>query len=413
MRPDAIALRAPRPEDTARLLSWRADIDNQRLLMWRSGAESTAEIEAWLARRTGDPAGCFSIVARDDQAVGFAQLTKIDSVDGHAHIGLLIARTERGRGAGARALAFMEAEARERRLHKLLAEVLADNAPGLRFWTANGFRVVGVLREHHRRVGVAHDVLLLEKHLAPRAVDRPQALPPIANEARVIAAMASDPEVEDARSRLFALMGRYRYAYNWTWFGRPIIQLPQDVLAMQTLILAEQPDLIIETGVAHGGSLVLSASMLELLGAGRVVGIDIDIRAHNRRAIEAHPLAHRITLVEGSSIDDAVAAEVRSLVRGAKRVMVCLDSNHTAAHVARELALYAPLVTSGQHLVVFDTAIEDLPSSAFPDRPWGPGNSPKTAVRAFLAANPAFVVDRELEARLLFSVAPEGYLKRL
>lgn len=238
-------------------------------------------------------------------------------------------------------------------------------------------------------------------------------LPPVPNDPSLIQAMAADPEVKDLRARMLSLMGKYKYAYNWTWYGRPIIQLPQDVMAMQTLILEEKPDLIIETGIAHGGSLIFSASMLQILGEGEVLGIDVDIRPHNRQAIEAHPLAKRISMIQGSSIDTSVAEQVRSRARAAKRVMVCLDSNHTADHVARELQLYAPLVTPGQHLVVFDTAIEYLPASDFTDRSWGPGNSPLTAVRTFLEAHPSFVIDRELEARLLFSVAPEGYLKRI
>jgi len=452
VRPDhegggaAIRLRPPEAADLARLLDWRSDTENQRLLMWRTGAAGVDDVAAWVARRTGDPDGWFAIVASDeaadvpsddasehaadvasykDEAIGFIQMTRIDRVDGHAELGLMIAPESRRRGAGARALALAEGEARRRGLAKLVIEVLADNAGALRFWTARGFRRIGVLRGHHQRAGRRHDVVLMEKALpaapeapaweapSPRAEASP-ALPPIANETAAVTAMAADPEVRALRDRLFDLMGKHRYAYNWTWFGRPIIQLPQDVLAMQALILAEQPDLIIETGVAHGGSLVFSASMLELLGgAGRVVGIDIDIRAHNRRAIEAHPLAHRISLIQGSSIDEGVAAAVREHARRARRVMVCLDSNHTHDHVARELGLYAPLVTPGQHLVVFDTAIEDLPPSAFPDRRWGPGNSPKSAVRDFLAHNPAFTVDRDLEARLLFTVAPEGYLKRV
>jgi cephalosporin hydroxylase len=236
-------------------------------------------------------------------------------------------------------------------------------------------------------------------------------LPKVANDTSNIQAMQADSELKALGQRLLTLMVKYKYAYNWTWYGRPIIQLPQDIMAVQTLVLAERPDLIIETGVAHGGSLILSASLLELLGEGRVVGVDIDIRAHNRVEIEKHPLSHRISLIQGSSIDPAIVDRVRAMAASAKRVMVFLDSNHTADHVAAELEAYAPLVTPGQHLVVFDTAVEDLPAS--PDRPWGPGNSPKTAVRSFLQKNPSFVIDEELEARLLFTVAPEGYLKRI
>jgi cephalosporin hydroxylase len=233
----------------------------------------------------------------------------------------------------------------------------------------------------------------------------------IPNERRLIEAMAADPEIADLRRRLMSAMGRYKYSYNWHWWGRPIIQLPQDVMAMQMLILEHAPDLVIETGIAHGGSLVFHASLLELLGRGRVVGVDVEIRAHNRQALDAHPMRKRITLIEGSSVDPAVVAKVAAEARGAGRVFVCLDSSHTAEHVAHELELYSPLVRPGGYLVVFDTAIEDLPKSEFPDRPWGPGNSPKTAVSAFLRKNSRFEVDRELEQRLLFSVAPGGYLR--
>ena len=174
-------------------------------------------------------------------------------------------------------------------------------------------------------------------------------------------------------------VSRLKYSYNFTWLGLPIIQFPQDIVAMQEIVWRVQPDLIIETGVARGGSLMLYASLLELIGgAGQVLGIDIDIRQHNRVAIENHPLAHRIALMQGSSIDEQLVANVREFARGRERVMVALDSNHTHEHVARELTLYAPLVTKGSYLVVFDTVIEDMPEDAFPDRPWGKGNNPKT-----------------------------------
>jgi cephalosporin hydroxylase len=238
-------------------------------------------------------------------------------------------------------------------------------------------------------------------------------LPAIPNDPALIEAMAADPEVAELRRRLLVLLGRYRYAYNWTWHGRPLIQLPSDVMAMQMLVLEHKPDLIIETGVAHGGSLVLYASLMEILGEGRVVGIDIDIREHNRKALEEHPLFKRITLIEGSSIDEGIAGRAGELAADAQRVFVCLDSNHTAGHVARELELYSPFVTPGGYLVVFDTIIEDTPAEEFPDRPWGPGNSPKTAVHAFLPQHPEFEIDREIEQRLLFTVAPDGYLRRV
>jgi len=207
-------------------------------------------------------------------------------------------------------------------------------------------------------------------------------------------------------------VARLNYSYNFTWLGRPIIQFPQDIIAIQEIVWRVQPDLIIETGVARGGSLMLYASLLELIGGtGQVLGIDIDIRQHNRVAIENHPLAHRIALMQGSSIDEQLIESVRDFARGKERVMVALDSNHTHEHVARELALYAPLVTRGSYLVVFDTLIEDMPEDYFPDRPWGKGNNPKTAVREFLMTNDRFVIDDEYNSKLLITVAPEGYLR--
>jgi cephalosporin hydroxylase len=233
----------------------------------------------------------------------------------------------------------------------------------------------------------------------------------VPNEKRLIEAMNADPEAKELRDRLMLFLGRHRYAYNWHWWGRPLIQFPQDVMAMQMLILEHAPDLIVETGVAHGGSLVLYASLLELLGRGRVIGVDVEIRSHNRKAIEEHPMRKRITLLEGSSVAPEIVAKVAKEAEGAAKVFVCLDSNHTADHVARELECYAPLVRSGGYVVVFDTAIENLPKSEFPDRPWGPGNSPMTAVDKFLRSSSRFVIDKELEERLFFSVAPRGYLK--
>jgi cephalosporin hydroxylase len=235
----------------------------------------------------------------------------------------------------------------------------------------------------------------------------------IANEREVIRAMHADPELRELKKRMYALYAKYRYSYNFTWYGRPIIQIPEDIVMMQELILRVRPDLIIETGIAHGGSLMLSASMLELLGEGNVIGIDIEVRPHNRHAIESHPLSKRIQLIEGSSIDDRVVNNVRRLGDGHRSVMVLLDSNHTHEHVLRELELYSPLVTRGSYIVVFDTGIEDMPEGTFAGKPWGKGNNPKTAVRQFLASNRDFVVDQELEERLMYTVAPQGYLRRV
>lgn len=201
-----------------------------------------------------------------------------------------------------------------------------------------------------------------------------------------------------------------KYSYNFSWFGRPIIQYPQDMIAMQEIIWEVKPELIIETGIAHGGSLIYYASLLELIGKGEVLGIDIEIRPHNREAIEAHPMFKRIRLLEGSSIAPDIVDQVRKPAEG-KRVLVVLDSNHTHDHVLAELEAYAPLVAVGSYCVVMDTVVEDMPKDLFPDRPWGKGNSPKTAVWEFLRNNDRFEVDKEIENKLLITVAPDGYLK--
>ena len=209
-----------------------------------------------------------------------------------------------------------------------------------------------------------------------------------------------------------------KYSYNFSWLGRPIIQYPQDIVAMQELIWQIQPDLIVETGIAHGGSLIFSASMLELNAAcggpkdARVVGVDIDIRPHNKSAIEAHPMARRITMFQGSSIEPSIVAKVAAEAKGRERVLVCLDSMHTHDHVLAELRAYAPLTTRGSYCVVFDTLIEDMPADMYPDRPWKPGNSPKSAVHEYLRTNPDFEVDTSIDNKILISVANGGYLRR-
>jgi cephalosporin hydroxylase len=210
-----------------------------------------------------------------------------------------------------------------------------------------------------------------------------------------------------------------RYSYNFSWLGRPIIQYPQDIVAMQELIWQTQPDLIIETGIAHGGSLIFSSAMLELNAAcggnpeAAVLGIDIDIRAHNRKAIEEHPMAGRITMLEGSSVASDIVDKVRAFASGKSTVLVCLDSNHTHEHVLAELEIYAPLTSVGSYCVVFDTVIEDLPTGLFPDRPWDKGANPKTAVHQWLKSHPEFEIDKAMNDRLLITVAPDGYLRRV
>jgi cephalosporin hydroxylase len=202
-----------------------------------------------------------------------------------------------------------------------------------------------------------------------------------------------------------------QYSYNFRWMGRPIIQYPQDMIAMQEILWDVRPDLIVETGIAHGGSLVYYASLCELMGHGEVLGIDIDIRPHNREAIEAHPMFKRIRLLQGSSTDPAIVAQVHAMAAG-KRVLVVLDSNHTHDHVLAELQAYAPLVSVGSYCVVFDTVVEDLPPGLYSDRPWDVGNNPKTAVHEYLRQDGRFEIDRDIEAKIQITVAPDGYLRR-
>jgi cephalosporin hydroxylase len=206
---------------------------------------------------------------------------------------------------------------------------------------------------------------------------------------------------------------RSGYSYNFSWMGRPIIQYPQDMVMMQELIWEIKPDLIIETGIAHGGSIIFYASLLELIGKGEVLGIDIDIRQHNREEIERHPMFKRIKMIEGSAVSPEVAARVTEVASKHKTVMVCLDSNHTHEHVLQELELYSPLVSVGSYLVVFDTVVEFLPDGALPKRPWGKGDNPWSATQAFLKTHPGFEIDRSIDNKLLIGVAPEGYLKRV
>lgn len=246
-----------------------------------------------------------------------------------------------------------------------------------------------------------------------------------------IQSFANNSALADLTVNWLSLSMREKYVYNFDWLGRPIIQYPQDMVAMQELIWRTRPDLIIETGIAHGGSLIFSASILALLDmcdaieAGemidpkiprrKVLGIDIDIRAHNREAIEAHPMAmaSRIQMIQGSSIAPEVIAQVHRYAEGFQRILICLDSNHTHEHVLAELEAYAPLVTPDSYCVVFDTFVEDMPDDLFPDRPWGPGDNPKTAVHEYLKTHPELEIDKSIENKLLITVAPDGYLKRI
>jgi cephalosporin hydroxylase len=239
----------------------------------------------------------------------------------------------------------------------------------------------------------------------------------------------SDGELKSLTRDWFDKSCQHNYCYHFDWLSRPIIQYPQDIVVMQELIWSTKPDLIIECGVAHGGSLIFSASMLAMIdycsaaeqgisldpkaSTSRVLGIDIDIRSHNRREIERHPLHHKIQLIQGSSVSPEVVAEVKKIASSHKTILVVLDSNHTHAHVLAELEAYAGLASVNSYCVVFDTAIEDMPAEMHGNRPWGPGDNPKTAVWEFLKTHPEFEIDKATENKLLITVAPDGFLKRI
>jgi cephalosporin hydroxylase len=229
----------------------------------------------------------------------------------------------------------------------------------------------------------------------------------------MIESMQRSETLQGLTREWFREASRHEYSYHFTWLGVPIIQFPQDMIAMQEIVWKIRPQVIVETGVARGGSLVYYASLLELLGHGQVLGVDIDLRSHNRRVIEEHPMSRRITLMEGSSISESVAAEVRRWVGERSPVLVVLDSNHTHDHVLAELRLYAPLISVGSYCIVMDTVIEDMPPDFVRDRPWRVGDNPKTAVHEFLRSDNRFEVDSEVCAKLAITVAPGGYLKRV
>ena len=226
---------------------------------------------------------------------------------------------------------------------------------------------------------------------------------------------AKNINLQKAKNEFNVESNKAKYSYNFSWMGRPIIAYPQDMIAMQEIIWDIKPDLIIEAGIAHGGSLVYYASLLDLIGGdGFVLGLDIDIRKHNRDLIEAHSMSKRIKMIEGDSTSLDVANQVYEIARDKKRVIVCLDSNHTHDHVLSELKLYANLTTVGSYCIVFDTIVEELPENYMPGgRPWNPGNNPKTAVFEFLRSNNNFEIDKSIDNKILVSVAPDGYLRRI
>lgn len=227
------------------------------------------------------------------------------------------------------------------------------------------------------------------------------------------AELSKDDELLQSDLALTAAADRHNYSYMWSWLGLPVIQMPTDVVAAQELLWRNRPQVVIETGIARGGSLILYASILELIGEGRVIGIDIDIRPHNRVAIEGHAMSERIHMIEGSSVDPNVVSQVKEELGGSDRIMVVLDSDHTHAHVLQELRHYGPLVSIGQSLVVADTIVETIPPQKHRPRPWGPGNNPMTAVSSYLRECDLFEMDPSMNNKLLMSSSRGGYLRRV
>lgn len=226
-------------------------------------------------------------------------------------------------------------------------------------------------------------------------------------------AQSRDQNLRRSALDLIVKSDQYGYGYQWTWLGLPIIQLPQDIVVTQEIIWACKPDVIIETGIAWGGSVALYASMLQLIGKGKVVAVDLNLMDHVSQQIMAYPFSNRIHLYKGSSTDPEIVAKIKQHIEPGNTVMLLLDSNHTHEHVLEELRLYAPLVTKGQYLVVSDTIVEDIPIQEHRPRKWGPGNNPKTALNAYLAETGAFEVDRSINNKLLLTFTPDGYCRRI
>lgn len=227
-------------------------------------------------------------------------------------------------------------------------------------------------------------------------------------------ALGRDRQVFDAALRTLQAADKYNYHYLWTWLGVPIIQLPADVMATQEVIWATKPDVIIETGVARGGSVLFMASLLELLGKGKVIGIDIDIRPHNRESIEGHPMAKRVVLIEGPSAETVTLAQVKAAIPAGASVMVVLDSDHGRDHVLAELRCYGPLVTAGCYLVVADTLLGHFDTDQTPrnrSKLWLKGNDPLSALEIYLKETDRFEIDPVVNGKLILSSSPGGYLR--
>ncbi len=220
-----------------------------------------------------------------------------------------------------------------------------------------------------------------------------------------------DPGLAEAAERWLEASAKNRIDYEIEWFGVPVIQTAEDIVLMQELIFSVRPDYVIETGIAHGGGLIFYASMFEVLGKGEVIGVDIEIRQHNRRVIEAHPLCKRIRMIEGDSTSEEVAAEIAGVVGRGASVIVCLDSNHYRKHVLNELRLYSRFIKPGGYMVVFDTVTSSLAEKGACHESYI-GNGPMEAIADFLAENSDFIIDSGYN-KLWTSTSRDGYLKRI
>ncbi|TWD55500.1 cephalosporin hydroxylase [Agrobacterium vitis] len=237
------------------------------------------------------------------------------------------------------------------------------------------------------------------------------------NKRKMSLALGADSQAFDESLKLMLTLDQYDYSYLWSWMGVPIIQFPADVMATQEVIWNSKPDIIIETGVARGGSMIFMASLLAAMGndKAKVIGVDIDIRAHNRDSIQKHPLSKYITLIEGGSVDDDVMEKVKALIPPGAKVMVVLDSDHSRDHVLAECRAYGPLVTEGCYLVVADTVVGHLTEETAPKKRskiWYQGNEPLSALHDYMAETDCFEVDAVLNGKLVLSSSPGGYVRR-
>ncbi|MDP2156434.1 MAG: CmcI family methyltransferase [Nitrospirota bacterium] len=224
--------------------------------------------------------------------------------------------------------------------------------------------------------------------------------------------MAADEALKKDALDVLVRADQYRWIHQTNWMGEPILNLPQDMFALQEIIFRTRPKFIIESGVAWGGSLLFYATLMEVLGGERIIGIDIFIPEDLRERIYAHKkLSERITLINSSSIEESTVSRVKSIIGDSREVMVILDSYHTHEHVLKELRSYSPFVGQGHYIVCGDTVVENIPVQEHRTRPWVPGNNPRTAVREFLKENGRFAVDTAIENKLLFTCNPGGYLR--